>query len=183
VKDIGVEEPCNAGRIMIRTGPLRKMLRLGEMTSTSEQSRLDKEVESWKGFPWALRKDDLGLWNAVVEEVRDDFGKAMEKSGKTFTTDPIFIALLLAQQRTGKYLGKRVMYLEAGSGASDSIPPQTVKAVRKHFGIHMVGGGITSPDKAHRISAAGADIIVVGNLLQTQGFERTLRAITSATRR
>ena len=64
-----------------------------------EPSPLDEEIESWKGFPWALRKSDLELWHAMVKEVRDDFREAVEKSGKTFTTDPFFMALLLAQQR------------------------------------------------------------------------------------
>ena len=65
----------------------------------SGQSLLDEEIESWKGFPWALRKEDLELWNAMVKEVREDFGEAIEKSGKTFATDPFFMSLLLAQQR------------------------------------------------------------------------------------
>jgi hypothetical protein len=64
-----------------------------------EQNLLDEEVESWKGFPWALRKGDLELWNAMIKEVREDFGEAVERSGSTFTTDPFFMALLLAQQR------------------------------------------------------------------------------------
>ena len=66
----------------------------------SGQNLLDEEIESWKGFPWALRKDDLELWNAMIKEVREDFGEAVERSGKTITTDSFFIALLLAQQRT-----------------------------------------------------------------------------------
>ncbi|MDG7022555.1 MAG: hypothetical protein JRN07_04055 [Nitrososphaerota archaeon] len=70
----------------------------------AEQSPLDEEIESWKGFPWALRKDDLELWDAMIKEVRDDFGEAVEKSGRAFTTDPFFMALLLAQQRMIKKL-------------------------------------------------------------------------------
>jgi len=60
---------------------------------------LDEEIESWKGFPWALRSEDLKLWNAMIKEARDDFGEAVERSGKTFATDPFFMALLLLQQR------------------------------------------------------------------------------------
>ena len=69
-----------------------------------EPSPLDEEIESWKGFPWALRKEDLELWNAMIKEVREDFGEAVESSGKPLTTDPFFMALLLAQQRTIKRL-------------------------------------------------------------------------------
>ena len=66
---------------------------------TEQASQLEEEIESWRGFPWALRKEDLELWNAMIEEVRNGFGEAIERSGKTFTTDPFFMALLLAQER------------------------------------------------------------------------------------
>jgi acetylornithine deacetylase/succinyl-diaminopimelate desuccinylase-like protein len=71
---------------------------------TEQTSQLEEEIESWRGFPWALRKEDLELWNAMIEEVRDDFGEAVERSGKAFTTDPFFMALLLAQERMIRFL-------------------------------------------------------------------------------
>ena len=44
----------------------------------------------------------------MVREVRDEFGEAVEKSGKTFATEPFFMALLFAQQRMIRRLqGKR----------------------------------------------------------------------------
>jgi hypothetical protein len=51
-----------------------------------------------------LRKGDLELWNAMVNEIREKFNDAVEQSGKDFTTDPFFMALLLAQQRAIKQL-------------------------------------------------------------------------------
>ena len=71
---------------------------------TEQANQLEEEIESWRGFPWALRKEDLELWNAMIEEVRHDFGEAVERSGKTFTTDPFFMALLLAQERMIRFL-------------------------------------------------------------------------------
>lgn len=71
---------------------------------TEQASQLEEEIESWKGFPWALRKEDLELWNTMIEEVRHDFGEAVERSGKTYTTDPFFMALLLAQERMIRFL-------------------------------------------------------------------------------
>jgi hypothetical protein len=89
---------------------------------TEQTSQLDEEVESWKGFPWALRKEDLELWNAMVNEVRDRFGEAVEKSGKTFTTDPFFMALLLAQQRMIRRLQNELMAFGTCSNAEKQIP-------------------------------------------------------------
>ncbi len=63
-------------------------------------SQLEDEVESWKGFPWALRKEDGELWDEMIKEVRQYYSGAVERSGKQLTTDPFFMALILAQQRT-----------------------------------------------------------------------------------
>jgi phosphoglycerol geranylgeranyltransferase len=66
-----------------------------------------------------------------------------------------------------KYMGMRFLYLEAGSGASHHVHPEMIAAVRKHFdGILIVGGGITDPEIASLIATAGADILVVGTLIE-----------------
>jgi phosphoglycerol geranylgeranyltransferase len=56
--------------------------------------------------------------------------------------------------------------------------------VRRFYdGILIVGGGITSADKAEKVATAGANIIVIGNLLQAPKHEVTLRKVTNAVRR
>lgn len=93
-------------------------------------------------------------------------------------------ALAVIYALAARYLGMRTLYLEAGSGASDIIPTQTIELVRRFYdGILIVGGGITSADKAERLAKAGADILVIGNLLQTAGHEKTLRQIVTASKR
>jgi phosphoglycerol geranylgeranyltransferase len=92
------------------------------------------------------------------------------------------IAVIYAM--AARYLGMRTLYLEAGSGSTETTPVESVKAVRKFYdGILLVGGGITSAEKADKVAAAGADIIVVGNLLQTPNHEKALREITNAVKR
>ena len=82
-----------------------------------------------------------------------------------------------------KYLGMRTLYLEAGSGAGEPIPADTIGAVRRVYdGLLIVGGGITTAESARRAAKAGADILVIGNLLQSTGFEKTLRQITASIR-
>jgi phosphoglycerol geranylgeranyltransferase len=74
-----------------------------------------------------------------------------------------------------KFLGMRTLYLEAGSGSGEPVSQETIKAVRKVYdGILIVGGGITTAAAATRAYRAGADILVVGNLLQSPGFEAIL---------
>jgi len=69
-----------------------------------------------------------------------------------------------------QYMGMRFVYLEAGSGASQNVPPEMVAAVRKQYeGTLIVGGGIRSPDTAAQIAKAGADIIVIGTMIEKDG--------------
>jgi len=83
-----------------------------------------------------------------------------------------------------KNLGMRTLYLEAGSGSGEPIPQETIKAVRKVYdGLLLVGGGITAPETANKAAKAGADILVIGNLLQTFDFGKTLRQITNSLKR
>lgn len=69
-----------------------------------------------------------------------------------------------------QYMGMRFVYLEAGSGASQNVPPEMVAAVRKQYeGTLIVGGGIRSPETAAQIAKAGADIIVIGTMIEKDG--------------
>jgi len=72
------------------------------------------------------------------------------------------------------YLGMDMIYLEAGSGASLTVPAEMIEAVRRCVDIPIiVGGGIRDEETALEKLRAGADIIVTGNLLQKEnGLER-----------
>jgi len=91
------------------------------------------------------------------------------------------IAVMYAM--AAQYLGMRVLYLEAGSGSNTTMPVDVVKAVRKHFdGLLVVGGGITSSKAALALSSSGADLLVIGNLLESKDYEAKLTPITKALR-
>jgi len=61
-------------------------------------------------------------------------------------------------------MGKRVIYLEAGSGAPTPVSPDIIKAVRANTSLTLiVGGGIRTPEAMHAAWDAGADIVVIGN--------------------
>jgi phosphoglycerol geranylgeranyltransferase len=101
--------------------------------------------------------------------------------GIPFNKPEIAIMYSLAAQ----YLGMRFLYLEAGSGALQNVSPQMVASVRKYYkGVILIGGGIRTAETAKLISAAGADIIVVGTIIERQtNWEDILSSIINAIKR
>ena len=77
-----------------------------------------------------------------------------------------------------EYFGMRFLYLEAGSGADGRVSEAMITAVRKVYqGTLIVGGGITTPEAAQAATKAGADVIVVGTILENTNFEPILTQI------
>ncbi len=71
--------------------------------------------------------------------------------------------IAIAFATAAELFGFDMVYLEAGSGAKEPIPYQTVGAVSKFIDIPViVGGGIRSPEQAAKMIAAGASIVVQG---------------------
>jgi len=69
----------------------------------------------------------------------------------------------------GQLLGMKLIYLEAGSGAELPVPPGMIKAVKNRIDIPLiVGGGIDSERKFKAALDAGADLIVIGNVLESR---------------
>ena len=67
----------------------------------------------------------------------------------------------------GCLTGKRLIYLEAGSGAAVAVSPAVIRAVRSVVDVPLiVGGGIRSPQQMEDAYEAGADIVVIGNHLE-----------------
>jgi putative glycerol-1-phosphate prenyltransferase len=68
-----------------------------------------------------------------------------------------------------EYLGMKLIYLEAGSGAQNPVPDEMVKAVSQNCTLPViVGGGLRTPDAARRKVQNGAKIIVTGNFFESE---------------
>ncbi|MCS7097172.1 MAG: geranylgeranylglyceryl/heptaprenylglyceryl phosphate synthase [Candidatus Methanomethylicia archaeon] len=83
----------------------------------------------------------------------------------------------------GSYLGMRFIYLEAGSGTDEPIPPKVVRTVRNVTKSRIiVGGGIRTAHQAVSIVEAGADIIVTGTLIEEDKGHEKIKEIINAIR-
>lgn len=64
-------------------------------------------------------------------------------------------------------LGLRILFMDAGSGASKPVPSDMISSVRGAISIPIiVGGGIRTAEKVKENLNAGADVIVIGNAFE-----------------
>lgn len=67
----------------------------------------------------------------------------------------------------GEMLGMKVIYMDAGSGAKRPITEGMIEKVARSIEAPLiVGGGISTPEKAYLNCKAGADVIVIGNAIE-----------------
>jgi geranylgeranylglyceryl phosphate synthase family protein len=79
----------------------------------------------------------------------------------------------------GEQLGLSLLYLEAGSGADEPVPEAVIQSVSAVTTVPLLaGGGIRTADQARKICMAGADVIVVGNILED--YPHLLKEIADA---
>lgn len=103
-------------------------------------------------------------------------GYILVDGGKETSVQRVSRTEPIPQEHTGKivhtavagmYMGKKLIYLEAGSGAADPIDPEIIAAVKQQIEIPLiVGGGIRSAEQLAAAYQQGADLVVIGN-----GFE------------
>lgn len=83
-----------------------------------------------------------------------------------------------AHALAAQYMGMSMIYLEAGSGAPQSVPKKMIQVVREYVDIPViVGGGIRDAYTAVEKIDAGADIIVTGNLLHKKNGIKIMKDI------
>ncbi len=104
-------------------------------------------------------------------------GYILVESGRMTTVNYISNTLPIPSDKTdiavctamaGEMLGLKVLYMDGGSGASRIIPPDMVQGVAENVNIPLiVGGGIRTPKEAEAIWKAGAEVVVIGNALES----------------
>ncbi len=89
--------------------------------------------------------------------------------------------IAVAHALAAEILGFKMIYLEAGSGALQSVPEEMIGAVSSYCSVPLiVGGGITTPDDAQKKVRAGANFIVTGNVLEKDGNINLMKEFADA---
>jgi len=89
--------------------------------------------------------------------------------------------IAVAHALASQYLGMRVLYLDAGSGAIHPVSDGMIRAIRENIELPIfLGGGIKTPEIALEKAKAGADFIVTGNILEKKLDPQFIRAFADA---
>lgn len=80
------------------------------MTTTGKNTQdfLAKEIESWKTFEYALREENRILFHEMLNECRK-YGDAAIAKGDNYSTESLFMALILEQQKLINQLIKKLV--------------------------------------------------------------------------
>lgn len=75
--------------------------------------------------------------------------------------------IILNTAKAGILQGKKLLYLDAGSGAKQTIPIKTIESLSHLNTPIIVGGGITTTKKIEEFANAGANVVVIGNKIES----------------
>jgi len=80
------------------------------MTSKEDENTLAKEIKSWKGFEYALRKPNATLFNKMLKECleNEEYASAFKTKGPQYSTESLFMALIFQQQKMISELIKKL---------------------------------------------------------------------------
>lgn len=76
------------------------------------------------------------------------------------------ISILKNTALAGKFLGHKLLYLDAGSGAIHSVPTKMIQEIKSLNLPIIVGGGVSDLTTINEMHEAGANIVVIGNKLE-----------------
>lgn len=80
-----------------------------------------------------------------------------------------------------EFLGMKLIYLEAGSGAAYPVKTEMIAEVNRYVRTPIiVGGGIRRPEEAHERVRAGASFVVTGNILEKKANRSLIREFARA---
>lgn len=76
------------------------------------------------------------------------------------------LSIISNTAKAGILQGKQLLYLDAGSGAQQTVLPETVRELSLLNKPIVIGGGIKTKEKIKELSDAGANVIVIGNKIE-----------------
>ena len=132
---------------------------------------IDKQVQA---VP-LLEKTQLEVISTGYILIESGKTTAVQRVTNTLPLDRTDVVAITNTAKAGELLGKKLIYLEAGSGATYEVPAEVISSVKNKIDIPLiVGGGIRTKTQIENAFIAGADMVVIGTAFEEdqQFFEQ-----------
>lgn len=89
-------------------------------------------------------------------------------------------SIILNTAKAGLLQGKKIIYVDAGSGALNHVPEKVISELSELNQPIIVGGGITKIEEINSLQESGANVIVIGNKIEEDiDFLLDLKLVTN----
>ena len=139
------------------------ILFLSLISGRNPEYLIEKQVQSVS----KLKKSNLEIIPTGYILIENGIETAVQRVSETKPLKRDNIQLISDTAKAGEYLGEKLIYLEAGSGAKHPINSEIISSVKLELNIPLiVGGGIRSTEQFNKAFQAGADIVVIGTAFE-----------------
>jgi len=139
------------------------ILFLSLISGRNPEYLIEKQVQSVS----KLKKSNLEIIPTGYILIENGIETEVQRVSETKPLKRDNVNLISDTAKAGEYLGKKLIYLEAGSGAKHPINSEIIFSVKQELNIPLiVGGGIRSAEQLNNAFQAGADIVVIGTAFE-----------------
>lgn len=114
-----------------------------------------------------LNKTNLEVISTGYILIESGSETAVERVSQTKPLDRNNPEYVVQTAQAGVFIGNKLIYLEAGSGAKWAVPTDMISLVSQNINVPLlVGGGIRSKAEMDAAYQAGADVVVIGTAFE-----------------
>ena len=139
------------------------ILFLSLLSGRNPEFLIDQQIDSVE----RLENSDLEIISTGYILIDGGKETATQKVSNTKPIAQENIKLIKKTALAGEYLGKKLIYLEAGSGAKVPVNANIIKKISDFLTVPLiVGGGIRSKEQIQNAYNSGADLVVIGTAFE-----------------
>ena len=143
------------------SGDADAILFMSLLNSTNRRFIIEEQLQA------TLVLEDLNLERLPTGYVVTEPGGRVGEVGQAALLGRDEIEKMSSYASLASGFGMRFLYIEAGSGASEPVSPDLIRAAKRDDQTLIVGGGIRTPEIMREVAAAGPDWIVIGTLIES----------------